>query len=65
MENIPDWGWLLLAQFVGTILGWAWGFKRGVIEASEKAIDALIEQGVIRTSKGSNGEIRIHKWNEE
>lgn len=65
METIPDWGWLLLAYSVGTALGWGWGFKRGVFEASEKTIDALIDQGIIRWSKSPKGEIQIHKWNEE
>ncbi len=49
---------------VGTIIGYRWGYKRGVISAAETCIDALIEQGVIKTSKDANGETQIHKFNE-
>ena len=61
---MPTEVWLLIAYVVGSIVSYGWGYKRGVMNASELAIDALIDQGVIRTSKDANGEIQIHKWNE-
>jgi|AntAceMinimDraft_12_1070368.scaffolds.fasta_scaffold117502_2 hypothetical protein len=56
--------WFFGMYVVGTIIGYRWGYKRGVISAAETCIDALIEQGVIKTSKDANGETQIHKFNE-
>ena len=56
--------WILLAYVVGSIFSYRWGYKKGVLDASERAIDAMIAQGIIRTSTDSNGEIQIHKWND-
>ena len=57
--------WLLIAYAVGSAVSYSWGYKRGAMAASELAIDALIAQGIIRTSKDDNGDIQIHKWNEK
>ena len=57
--------WFFGIYAVGTAFGYAMGFKKGVVTASEHAIDALIAQGVIRTSKSENGELQIHKWDEK
>lgn len=56
--------WLLVAYAVGSVVSYGWGYKKGVLDASERAIDAMIAQGIIRTSTDSNGEIQIHKWND-
>jgi hypothetical protein len=56
--------WFFGMYVVGTIIGYRWGYKRGVISASENCIDALIDQGVIKTSKDANGEVQIHKFDE-
>ena len=56
--------WLFVAYALGSIVSYGWGYKKGVFEASEKAIDALIDQGIIRWSKDENGEIQLHRWNE-
>jgi hypothetical protein len=56
--------WLLIAYTLGTVIGLKWGYKKGVFDASERAIDALISQGIIRTSTDANGETQIHKWND-
>jgi hypothetical protein len=56
--------WFFGMYVVGTVIGYAWGYKRGVISAAEFTIDSLIDQGVIRTSKNENGEIQIHKFDE-
>lgn len=56
--------WLLIAYAVGSLVSYRWGYKKGVIDASELAIDALIAQDIIRWSKNANGEIQIHKWDE-
>ena len=61
METMPDWGWLLLAQAVGTWLGWNWGYKKGAIQAAEAAIDALTEQGYLKQRKSRSGEIELLK----
>lgn len=61
MENIPDFGWLLMFYTAGTLLGYFWGFKRGVFEAAEKAIDALIAQGFLKSKKNANGEFELIK----
>ena len=56
MENIPDFGWLLLFYVVGTLFGYFWGFKQGIVTAAEKAIDALISEGFLKSKKNSQGE---------
>ena len=62
MDNITV--WFFGMYVVGTIIGFGWGYKRGAISASENCIDALIDQGVIKTSKDANGEVQIHKFDE-
>ena len=61
MENMPDWGWLLLAYTVGTILGYAWGVKKGAMVTIENTIDALTAQGFLKQRKNSQGEIELLK----
>lgn len=56
--------WLLLAYALGSAVSYGWGYKKGAMKASEYAIDSLMEQGIIRWSRDSNGEIQIHKWND-
>lgn len=56
--------WFFGMYVVGTIIGYRWGYKQGAISASENCIDALIDQGVIKTSKDANGEVQIHKFDE-
>jgi len=57
--------WLLIAYAVGSIVSYGWGFKKGAQIASERAIDSLIAQGIIRWSKDKDGEIQIYKWDEK
>ena len=61
MENLPDWGWLLLAYTVGTWLGYTWGLKKGAMVTIENTIDALIAQGFLKQRKNSQGEIELLK----
>jgi hypothetical protein len=61
MELIPDWGWLLLAYAVGTVLGWAWGIKKGAMITIENTIDALVSQGYLKQRKNDQGEIELLK----
>jgi hypothetical protein len=61
MENIPDFGWLLIFYAAGTVIGYFWGFKRGVFEAAEKAIDALISQGFLKSKKNALGQQELIK----
>ena len=61
MENMPDWGWMLLAYAVGTILGYAWGVKKGAMVTIENCIDALIAQGYLKQRKNNQGEIELLK----
>lgn len=61
METIPDWGWLLLAYTVGTILGYSWGLKKGATVTIENTIDALIAQGFLKQRRNSQGEIELLK----
>ena len=56
--------WFFGVYVVGTIFGYVWGYKKGVIAAAESCIDALIAQGVIKTSTNAAGEIQIHKYDE-
>lgn len=56
--------WLLGFYVVGTVFGYLWGFKKGAMVAAEGAIDSLMEQGIIKWSRDSNGEIQIHKYDE-
>lgn len=56
--------WFFGMYIIGTAIGYAWGYKRGVISAAEHTIDALIGQGIIKTSKSANGEIQIHKFDD-
>jgi hypothetical protein len=65
MEMIPAWGWLLVAYMAGTYIGYFWGRERGALYAAEGALDALIAGGFIKSSTDENGEIQIHKWDEE
>ena len=61
---MPTEVWLLIAYAVGSIVAYGWGYKNGARTASELAVDALMDQGIIRWSKDANGEIQIHKWND-
>ena len=61
---MPTEVWLLIAYAVGSIVSYGWGYKSGARTASELAVDALMDQGIIRWSKDANGEIQIHKWND-
>ena len=56
--------WMFVFYLVGTVIGLAWGYKKGVQAAAELTIDSLIEQGIIKWSEDSDGQINIHKWNE-
>tara|TARA_B110000977_G_scaffold174716_1_gene228836 strand:+ start:333 stop:524 length:192 start_codon:yes stop_codon:yes gene_type:complete len=56
--------WFFGMYAVGTIIGYRWGYKQGVISASVNCIEALIEQGIIKTSKDTNGETQIHKFDD-
>jgi hypothetical protein len=56
--------WFFAMYAIGTMIGFAWGYKRGVLAAAEMTIDSLIAQGVIKTSVGANGEVQIHKFDE-
>lgn len=61
MENLPDYGWLLLAYTVGTVLGYVWGVKKGAMVTIENTIDALTEQGFLKQRKNPQGEIELLK----
>lgn len=56
--------WLFGFYVVGSVFGYLWGYKRGAFAASEMAIDSLMDQGIIKWSRDSNGEIQIHKYDE-
>jgi hypothetical protein len=56
--------WFFGMYALGTAIGYGWGYKRGIISATELTIDSLIAQGIIKTSKSANGEIQIHKFDE-
>jgi hypothetical protein len=56
--------WFFGMYVLGTAIGFVWGYKQGVISAAERTIDALIDQGIIKTSKSTNGDIQIHKFDE-
>lgn len=58
---IPDYGWLLLAYVAGTAFGMWASFQNAIA----KTIDALIDQGYLKTRKKSDGEIEILKYNED
>jgi len=61
MENMPDYGWLLLAYAVGTILGYAWGINKGAMVTIQNTIDALIVEGFLKQRKTTDGEIELLK----
>lgn len=61
MENMPDFGWLLLFYTVGTVLGYAWGVKKGAMVTIENTIDALVAQGYLKQRKNTQGEIELLK----
>jgi hypothetical protein len=61
MENMPDWGWMFLFYAVGTILGYAWGLKKGAMVTIENTIDALVAQGFLKQRKNNQGEIELLK----
>tara|TARA_B110000503_G_C6928546_1_gene321782 strand:+ start:63 stop:251 length:189 start_codon:yes stop_codon:yes gene_type:complete len=56
--------WMFIFYLVGTLIGISLGYKRGVKAAAELTIDSLIEQGIVKWSVDSDGEINIHKWDE-
>tara|TARA_B110000503_G_scaffold2403_1_gene3182 strand:+ start:1417 stop:1605 length:189 start_codon:yes stop_codon:yes gene_type:complete len=62
MDNTTIWFFAIYA--VGTLIGFSWGYKRGVFAAAERTIDSLIDQGIIKTSVSANGEVQIHKFDE-
>jgi hypothetical protein len=57
--------WIFIAYAVGTAFGFYIGYKKGAFVTAENCIDALIRQGMLKTSTGLNGEVEIHKLNEE
>lgn len=61
MENMPDFGWLLLFYAVGTALGYGWGLKKGALVTIENTIDALVAQGYLKQRKNTQGEVELLK----
>ena len=59
-ENIL---WLLGAYVAGSGATWYLFLKKNFLDATEKTIDTLIENGFLRTKRSDNGEIEILKWN--
>jgi len=56
--------WLFLAYIAGSFATYYLFLKANFMDASEKTIDTLIDNGFLRTRKGVNGEIEILKWND-
>jgi predicted nucleic acid-binding protein len=56
--------WFFGMYVLGTIIGFAWGYKQGFISSASQVIDSLIDQGVLKTSTGPDGKVEIHKWDE-
>ena len=58
-----DTNWLFFAYTAGTLVGLYFGFKMSVRNLSEKIIDSLIEQKIIKT-KGYGKNMEIVPWTE-
>jgi len=55
--------WLLLAYIVGTLLGFYFGYKHAVYNVTDKIIDSLIEQKMLKT-EGHGDNMEIIPWTE-
>lgn len=59
---MPDWGWLLFAYVMGSVVTYGWGFRKGFLLASNNAIDYMIKEDLVRASTKDDGEVQLHKW---
>lgn len=57
--------WMMIVYAVGTIIGYQFGVKRGVMTGIESAIDNLCQDGYLHWRKNRKGEVEIRKINEE
>jgi len=55
--------WLLGAYVAGSLATYYLFLKKNFLDATEATIDTLIENGFLRTKRGSDGEVEILKWN--
>ena len=55
--------WLLGAYIAGSGATYYLFLKKNFLDATEATIDTLIENGFLRTKRGSDGEVEILKWN--
>lgn len=63
MELWVNEGWLLLTAVIFTVLGYSFGMRAKLYSATESTIDALIEQGYLKT-KGFGKDVEILTWKE-
>ena len=55
--------WLLVTAVIFTAVGWYWGLKSQAINVVESTIDALINDGYLKT-RGTGKDLVILKWRE-
>ena len=60
-ENVM---WLLGAYVAGSAATYLLMLKATFVDAADKTIDTLIENGFLRTKRNADGEIEILKWND-
>jgi hypothetical protein len=56
--------WLLGAYVAGSGATYYLFLKKNFLDATEATIDSLIENGFLRTKRGTDGEVEILKWND-
>jgi hypothetical protein len=56
--------WLLGAYLAGSGATYYLFLKKNFLDATEATIDSLIENGFLRTKRGTDGEVEILKWND-
>ena len=62
-EFAPGWGWLFWSYSVGTLFGLFYGYNYAVHKVTEKIIDSLIEQKMLKT-EGHGSNMEIIPWTE-
>ena len=64
MDDINDFLWLFLAYLAGSFATYFLFYKTVTINAVEKTIDGLIENGYLKHSKTPDGDVLLHKYDE-
>ena len=55
--------WLAGAYIAGSLATYYLFLKKNFINATEKTIDSLIDNGFLRYKRRADGEVEILKWN--